>query len=109
MPIDLHTHSTASDGTQPPAEVVASAAARAGLDVVALTDHDTYAGWPAAVAAAHEVGVDLVRGVEVSCSHRGVSVHLLGYLVDPRVARAAARAGAGAGVAGDPDRPDGGS
>ena len=54
MPIDLHTHSTASDGTQPPAEVIASAAA-AGLDVVALTDHDTYAGWPAAFAAAHEV------------------------------------------------------
>ena len=58
-------------------------AARAGLDVVALTDHDTYAGWPAAVAAAQELGVDLVRGVEVSCSHQGISVHLLGYLVDP--------------------------
>ena len=58
-------------------------AARAGLDVVALTDHDTYAGWPAAVAAAGELGVDLVRGVEVSCSHRGISVHLLAYLVDP--------------------------
>jgi 3',5'-nucleoside bisphosphate phosphatase len=82
VPIDLHTHSTASDGTQPPAEVVA-AAAGVGLDVVALTDHDTYAGWPAAVAAAQAVGVDLVRGVEVSCSRRGVSVHLLGYLVDP--------------------------
>jgi predicted metal-dependent phosphoesterase TrpH len=82
VPIDLHTHSTASDGTESPAEVVASAA-RAGLDVVALTDHDTYAGWPAAVAAAEELGVDLVRGVEVSCSHRGISVHLLGYLVDP--------------------------
>ena len=61
-----------------------ASAALAGLDVVALTDHDTYAGWPAAVAAAHEVGVDLVRGVEVSCSRRGVSVHLLAYLVDPR-------------------------
>ncbi|SDO60701.1 hypothetical protein SAMN04489867_0139 [Pedococcus dokdonensis] len=83
MPIDLHTHSTASDGTEP-ADVVVAEAARAGLDVVALTDHDTYAGWPAAVAAAHEVGVDLVRGVEVSCSQRGVSVHLLAYLVDPQ-------------------------
>ena len=80
--IDLHTHSTASDGTEPPAVVVA-AAARAGVDVVALTDHDTYAGWPAAVAAAQEFGVDLVRGVEISCSHRGISVHLLAYLVDP--------------------------
>lgn len=83
MPIDLHTHSTASDGTEP-SDVVVAQAARAGLEVVALTDHDTYAGWPAAVAAAHEVGVDLVRGVEVSCSRRGVSVHLLGYLVDPQ-------------------------
>jgi predicted metal-dependent phosphoesterase TrpH len=83
--IDLHTHSTASDGTEPPAVVVA-AAARAGVDVVALTDHDTYAGWPAAVVAAHEVGVDLVRGVEISCSRRGISVHLLGYLVDPEAA-----------------------
>ncbi|KRF25763.1 PHP domain-containing protein [Phycicoccus sp. Soil803] len=82
MPIDLHTHSTASDGTEP-SEVVVAQAARAGLDVVALTDHDTYAGWPAAVAAAGELGVDLVRGVEVSCSQRGISVHLLAYLVDP--------------------------
>jgi predicted metal-dependent phosphoesterase TrpH len=81
--IDLHTHSTASDGTEPP-EVVVAAAAQAGVDVVALTDHDTYAGWPAAVAAAHELGIDLVRGVEVSCSHRGISVHLLAYLVDPQ-------------------------
>ena len=82
VPIDLHTHSSASDGTEP-SDVVVAQAARAGLDVVALTDHDTYAGWPAAAAAAREVGVDLVRGVEVSCSRRGVSVHLLGYLVDP--------------------------
>jgi predicted metal-dependent phosphoesterase TrpH len=82
VPIDLHTHSTASDGTEP-ADVVVAQAARAGLDVVALTDHDTYAGWPAAVAAAQEHGVDLVRGVEVSCSHNGISVHLLAYLVDP--------------------------
>lgn len=80
--IDLHTHSTASDGTQPPEAVVAEAA-RAGLDVVALTDHDTYAGWPAAVDATRRVGVALVRGVEVSCAHKGISVHLLGYLVDP--------------------------
>ena len=80
--IDLHTHSTASDGTQPPEAVVAEAA-RAALEVVALTDHDTYAGWPAAVDATRRVGVALVRGVEVSCAHKGISVHLLGYLVDP--------------------------
>ncbi|GEA86146.1 PHP domain-containing protein [Cellulomonas cellasea] len=82
MRIDLHTHSTASDGTEPPAEVVASAA-RAGLDVVALTDHDTTAGWAAAEQAAHEHGVALVRGTEVSARARGVSVHLLAYLQDP--------------------------
>jgi predicted metal-dependent phosphoesterase TrpH len=80
--IDLHAHSSASDGTQPP-EVVVAEAARAGLDVVALTDHDTYAGWPAAVAAAPEHGVAVVPGVEISCSHNRISVHLLGYLVDP--------------------------
>ncbi|MEO7236111.1 MAG: PHP domain-containing protein [Lapillicoccus sp.] len=80
--IDLHTHSTASDGTQPPAEVVASAQA-AGLDVVALTDHDTAHGWAEAAAEAQRRGVALVRGIEVSCQRRGRSVHLLGYLVDP--------------------------
>jgi len=80
--IDLHTHSSASDGTQPPAGVVAAAAA-AGLDVVALTDHDTTAGWAQASAAAVRAGVALVRGTEVSARSRGVSVHLLSYLQDP--------------------------
>ena len=82
MLIDLHTHSTASDGTEPPAQVVASAAA-SGLDVVALTDHDTTAGWDEAAQAATTYGVALVRGTEVSCSHRGISIHLLSYLHDP--------------------------
>ncbi len=80
--IDLHTHSTASDGTQPPAVLVA-AAAQAGLDVVALTDHDTTAGWDEAAAAARQVGIALVRGSEVSARSGGVSVHLLSYLQDP--------------------------
>jgi predicted metal-dependent phosphoesterase TrpH len=80
--IDLHTHSTASDGTEPPAEVVASAA-RACLSVLALTDHDTYAGWKPAAAAVPGCGVALVRGVEISCSHEGTSVHVLAYLLDP--------------------------
>ena len=83
VPIDLHTHSNASDGTELP-DVVVARAARAGVDVLALTDHDTYAGWSAAAAAATAHGIGLVRGVEVSCSHRGISVHLLGYLVDPQ-------------------------
>jgi predicted metal-dependent phosphoesterase TrpH len=80
--IDLHTHSSVSDGTETPGELVASAAA-AGLDVVALTDHDTTAGWAEASDAARAVGVALVPGTEVSALSRGVSVHLLSYLQDP--------------------------
>lgn len=82
MPVDLHTHSVASDGTEAPA-VVAEQAARAGLTVFALTDHDTTAGWEEAAAAARRVGVALVPGIEVSCSRRGRSIHLLAYLPDP--------------------------
>src|SRR5262245_3910959 len=66
MRIDLHAHSTASDGTFTPAEVM-MAAAEAELDVVALTDHDTTAGWPEASAAAELAGVSLLPGVELSC------------------------------------------
>jgi predicted metal-dependent phosphoesterase TrpH len=83
--IDLHAHSTASDGTSTPAELVAEAAA-AGLDVMALTDHDTAAGWPAAIAA-RPAGLTLVPGAELSCRWRGgpwpISLHLLAYLFDP--------------------------
>jgi predicted metal-dependent phosphoesterase TrpH len=79
--IDLHTHSSASDGTEPPAVLVA-AARDAGLSVVALTDHDTTSGW-AEAAAALPPGLQLVRGAELSCSLRGVSLHLLAYLFDP--------------------------
>ncbi|HEY0216444.1 MAG TPA: PHP domain-containing protein, partial [Cellulomonas sp.] len=82
MRIDLHTHSSASDGTEPPGVLVASAAA-AGLDVVALTDHDTTSGWAEASGAARRVGIVLVPGTEVSARSRGVSVHLLSYLQDP--------------------------
>jgi predicted metal-dependent phosphoesterase TrpH len=85
--IDLHTHSTASDGTDSPAGLVAAAAA-AGIDVLAITDHDTTAGWDEA-AGALPAGMRLVRGAEFSCTSptgrgdRDVSVHLLGYLFDP--------------------------
>lgn len=82
MRIDLHTHSSTSDGTQTPAELVRAAKA-AGLDVVALTDHDTSAGWAEAAAAASEVGITLVRGMEISTGHHHRSVHLLAYLPDP--------------------------
>ena len=56
---------------------------QAGLDVVALTDHDTTAGWEEATAAAVPHGIGLVRGIEISCARDGISVHLLGYLHDP--------------------------
>ncbi|UYQ64242.1 PHP domain-containing protein [Streptomyces peucetius] len=80
MRIDLHTHSTASDGTDTPAELVRNAAA-AGLDVVALTDHDTTRGH-AEAAAAVPAGVTLVTGAELSCRLEGVGVHMLAYLFD---------------------------
>jgi predicted metal-dependent phosphoesterase TrpH len=80
--IDLHTHSYRSDGTDSPAELVAAAASR-GLDVVALTDHDTAVGWSEAQRAADLEGIVLVPGMEVSCVHRGAGVHLLAYLTDP--------------------------
>jgi 3',5'-nucleoside bisphosphate phosphatase len=80
--IDLHAHTSASDGTDPPADLVASAAA-AGLDVVAITDHDTTAGWAEAAAAVPLHDVALVRGMEISCAVDGISVHLLSYLHDP--------------------------
>ncbi|MEE1756415.1 PHP domain-containing protein [Streptomyces sp. SP18CS02] len=84
MRIDLHTHSTASDGTDTPAGLV-RAAAEAGLDVVALTDHDTTRGHAEAVAAARslDAGPTLVTGAELSCRIDGVGVHMLAYLFDP--------------------------
>src|SRR5690625_1601985 len=83
MAFDMHTHSRFSDGTTSAAEVVESAA-RAGLSGVALTDHDTTAGWEPAEAAAEEHGIALVRGMELSTvSQDGVAVHVLSYLHDP--------------------------
>ncbi|KQN95146.1 PHP domain-containing protein [Arthrobacter sp. Leaf69] len=83
MRIDLHAHSNVSDGTQAPGAVMASAA-EAGLDVVALTDHDSTDGWAEAAVGAREYGVALVPGMEISCrTTEGISVHLLCYLHDP--------------------------
>lgn len=86
MRIDLHTHSTASDGTDTPTELVRRAAA-AELDVLAITDHDTTSGW-AEAAEALPAGLTLVPGAEFSCAWFGgdgrrVGLHLLGYLFDP--------------------------
>lgn len=82
MRIDLHTHTRASDGTQSPRELVQAAVA-AGVDVLGLTDHDTADGWDAAVSAAEEHGLGLIRGMEISTRLDGQGVHLLAYLPDP--------------------------
>lgn len=86
--IDLHAHSTASDGADTPSELVRKAAA-SGLDVVALTDHDTVAGHPEAIATLRELGtadgvdLTLVTGAELSCRAGNVDLHILAYLFDP--------------------------
>lgn len=82
MRIDLHTHSNRSDGTDSPTELMENAAT-AGLDVIAITDHDSTEGWTEAQKAAARVGVTLVRGIEISTRLEGKSIHLLGYEFDP--------------------------
>jgi 3',5'-nucleoside bisphosphate phosphatase len=76
--IDLHTHTNESDGSCSPSELVAMAA-RAGVDVLGITDHDTFAGYDAARAEARAAGIDLICGIELSTKLNGHSVHLLGY------------------------------
>ena len=82
MRLDLHLHSTASDGSWSPEAVVRGAAA-GGLDVIALTDHDTIAGYAAAAAVGEQVDVHVLPGIEISSTHDGRDVHILGYFVDP--------------------------
>lgn len=78
---DLHTHTTASDGLLPPAEVV-RLAKQAGLAAVAVTDHDTVAGVAEAVLEGERLGIVVVPGVEISTEASGVDVHVLGYYTD---------------------------
>lgn len=80
--IDLHLHTTASDGTLTPAELVVRAAA-AGLTIISVTDHDTTAGDAEARAAASRAGLTLVPGIEITAIERGRDVHILGYFFDP--------------------------
>ena len=87
MLIDLHTHSNASDGTDSPSELIDKAISK-GLDVIALTDHDTVAGWDEAITALQNPEsnskLELVLGSEVSCQDSdGTSIHMLGLLFDP--------------------------
>ena len=82
--VDLHCHSTASDGTLSPTEVV-ELAVSSGLSALALTDHDTIAGVAEAAEAAQRAGLDFVPGIEISCdAPRPATMHLLGYGFDPR-------------------------
>jgi predicted metal-dependent phosphoesterase TrpH len=81
-PIDLHTHSSVSDGTESPAELV-RAAIDAGLGTIALTDHDSTAGWQEAFDAASGTGLTVIPGMELSTNYGPASVHMLAYLFDP--------------------------
>ena len=79
--IDLHVHTTASDGTASPAEVVKLAKA-AGLSAIAITDHDTVSGYAEAAEAGKALGVEVIPGIEISTKY-GRAVHILGYYIDP--------------------------
>jgi predicted metal-dependent phosphoesterase TrpH len=81
--IDLHTHTTASDGRCTPAELVARAAS-AGVTVLSVTDHDTVAGCGAAAAACATAAIRFVPGIEITAVRDEVDVHVLGYFIDPQ-------------------------
>ena len=89
--IDLHSHTSASDGQHPPSEHV-GLAARAGIRVLAITDHDTVEGLEEALAACTPLGLRLVPGIEVSISHNRRELHILGHFIDPREPHLAAHA-----------------
>ena len=80
--IDLHVHSTASDGTLTPTEVVKLAASE-GLSAIALTDHDTIDGIKEAMSVAGEYGIELIPGIEFSTAYEKREVHMLGLFIDP--------------------------
>ena len=79
--VDLHVHTTASDGSLRPAEAVRRAA-EAGLSAIAVTDHDTTAGLAEALDAGERFGVEVVPGVELSVDYQGEGIHILGYFID---------------------------
>ena len=80
--IDLHVHTTASDGTLTPSEAVCHAK-ELGLSAMAVTDHDTFEGVREALDTGTRVGLEVVPGIEVSVDYRGLGVHVLGYFIDP--------------------------
>ncbi|HET7809755.1 MAG TPA: PHP domain-containing protein [Steroidobacteraceae bacterium] len=90
--VDFHTHSDCSDGVLPPAQLVERARGR-GVDVLALTDHDTTAGLDAARVGSAAAGIRFVPGVELSASWRGQTIHLVGLQIDARQAALQAHLG----------------
>jgi hypothetical protein len=80
--IDLHTHTTASDGSLTPEELV-RLAKQQGVSTLAVTDHDTIAGLPQAMAEGEQVGVDVIPGIEISCLYGETELHILGYFINP--------------------------
>ncbi|MGE5473717.1 MAG: PHP domain-containing protein [Ignavibacteriales bacterium] len=82
-PIDLHVHTTASDGTLTPYQLVKHASEK-GLSAVAITDHDTIAGIKEAISAGQEFGVEIIPGLEISVDHES-EMHILGYFLKPSV------------------------
>jgi predicted metal-dependent phosphoesterase TrpH len=87
--IDLHTHTTASDGRCTPADLVARAA-RAGVTVLSVTDHDTTAAAAASTAACAQARIEFVSGIEITSVVDGADIHILGYFIDPDAPRLAA-------------------
>lgn len=85
MRVDLHMHTTASDGAWTP-EAVVHGAAKGGLDVIAITDHDTTAAVAPALVAAADLNLQVIPGIEVSSTDEGRDIHVLGYFIDPTAA-----------------------
>ena len=81
--IDMHVHTTASDGTMSPKHVV-SLAAMQGLKAIAITDHDTMAGIEEAGEAGELMGITIIPGIEISADYQGKEVHVLGYFLDEK-------------------------
>src|SRR5262245_12787051 len=81
--VDLHSHTTASDGTLPPRELV-KLAAKQGVKVLAVTDHDSVSGLPEAIDEAARHDIEIVPGLEINCDVEGAEIHVLGYCIDWR-------------------------
>src|SRR5256885_13692486 len=100
--VDLHSHTTASDGARSPRELV-RLAAKHGVRVLAVTDHDSTSGLPEAIDEAAHHGIEIVPGLEINCDVPGAEIHVLGYCVDWRAA--GVEGGPGRRRAAGPPRP----